>query len=38
MISAGAARQPEARMKQCFACHRTTSWNDVKGVGWYKHH
>lgn len=22
----------------CRACHQTTSWNDIKGVGWYKHH
>lgn len=38
MISARVARKPEARVEQCFACHQTTSWNDIKGVGWYKHH
>jgi len=38
MISARVARQPQARVEQCFACHQTTSWNDIKGVGWYKHH
>jgi len=38
MISARVARQPEARVEQCFACHQTNSWNDIKGVGWYKHH
>ena len=38
MISAKVARQPTARVDQCFLCHQTTSWNDIKGVGWYKHH
>lgn len=27
-----------ARANQCYLCHQTTSWNDIKGVGWYKHH
>ncbi len=26
------------QVSQCYACHQTTSWNDIKGVGWYKHH
>ena len=38
MISAKVARQPSAKVNQCFQCHQTTSWNDIKGVGWYKHH
>jgi len=38
MVSAKVARQPHARVDQCFLCHQTTSWNDIKGVGWYKHH
>jgi hypothetical protein len=38
MVSAKVARQPAARVYQCFLCHQTTSWNDIKGVGWYKHH
>ena len=38
MISARVARKPHARVDQCFECHETTSWNDIKGVGWYKHH
>jgi hypothetical protein len=25
-------------VNQCYRCHQTTSWNDIKGVGWYKHH
>ena len=27
-----------ARVDQCFACHNTTSWNDIVDVGFYKHH
>ncbi|ADB42607.1 cytochrome c3 family protein [Spirosoma linguale] len=23
---------------QCYKCHQTTFWNDIKGVGFYKHH
>lgn len=38
MISATVAGQPHARVDQCFLCHQTTSWNDIKKVGWYKHH
>lgn len=26
------------KVNQCYACHQTTSWNDIKGVGFYKHH
>ena len=38
MISAKIACQPNAKVNQCYLCHQTTSWNDIKGVGWYKHH
>jgi hypothetical protein len=38
MVSQRVAQQPDARVDQCFACHQTTSWNDIRGVGWYKHH
>ena len=38
MISAKVARQPSARVDQCYLCHQTTVWNDIKGVGYYKHH
>jgi len=38
MISMAVAGQPHARVDQCFVCHQTTSWNDIKRVGWYKHH
>lgn len=38
MISSKVACQPNARVDQCYLCHQTTAWNDIKGVGWYKHH
>ena len=38
MVSAQVARKPHADVRQCFECHRTTSWNDIPGVGRYKHH
>jgi len=38
MISARVAGKPHARISQCFQCHQTTSWNDILGTGWYKHH
>ena len=37
-VSKVVAGQEHAAMRQCFLCHQTTSWNDIKGVGWYKHH
>ncbi|MBY0497554.1 MAG: cytochrome c3 family protein [Cyanobacteria bacterium] len=38
MVSQAVARAPDANAEQCFKCHQTTAWNDIKGVGWYKHH
>lgn len=38
MVSQVVARAPDAAVEQCFRCHQTTSWNDIRGVGWYKHH
>lgn len=38
MISKIVARQERAQVNQCFLCHQTNSWNDMKGAGWYKHH
>jgi len=38
MVSMRVARQEGARVDQCYRCHETTAWNDIQGVGWYKHH
>ena len=38
MVSMMVAKQEHAQVNQCFLCHQTTSWNDIKGVGFYKHH
>lgn len=38
MVSKSIAGQEHANVSQCYLCHKTNSWNDIKGVGWYKHH
>ena len=38
MIDQQICGQPNAKVNQCFLCHQTTAWNDIKGVGFYKHH
>ncbi len=38
MVSMKVAGKPHAEVSQCYLCHQTTSWNDIRGVGWYKHH
>nr|WP_246562940.1 class III cytochrome C family protein [Bradyrhizobium liaoningense] len=32
------AGQEHASVDQCFLCHMTDAFNDIKGVGWMKHH
>lgn len=38
MVSEKVAGKEHVQVNQCFLCHKTTSWNDIQGVGWYKHH
>lgn len=38
MISRKVAGKPRAEVSECYTCHQTTSWPDIKDVGWYKHH
>jgi hypothetical protein len=38
MVSMKVAGKPHAQVNQCYLCHQTTAWNDIKGVGFYKHH
>lgn len=38
IVSKKVARQENAQVNQCYLCHQTTSWNDIKNVGFYKHH
>jgi hypothetical protein len=38
MMSKTVAGQMHAKVEQCFLCHQTDSWNNIKGTGWYKHH
>lgn len=30
--------QRSARVEQCYFCHQTDSFNNIKGVGWFKMH
>lgn len=30
--------QEHAEVNQCYLCHRTDSFNDIKNIGWLKHH
>lgn len=38
MVSMKVAGREHAEVGECFLCHQTTSWNDIRGVGVYKHH
>lgn len=38
MISMRVAGQEHAEVAQCYLCHQTTAWNDIRGAGVYKHH
>lgn len=38
MVSKSVARQEHANVNECYLCHRTDAFNDIKGIGWYKHH
>tara|TARA_R110001606_G_scaffold330727_1_gene478415 strand:+ start:13263 stop:14057 length:795 start_codon:yes stop_codon:yes gene_type:complete len=38
MISVTVAGEHNAKVEECYACHQSTSWNDIKRAGWYKHH
>lgn len=38
MVSMKVAGVENARVDQCYSCHQTTTWNDIRNVGVYKHH
>jgi len=37
MVSQSVAHQ-NAPVEHCYSCHTTDAWNNIRGVGWYKHH
>jgi len=37
-VCAQVSDKPNAKLHECYSCHQSTSWNDIKGVGWYKSH
>lgn len=38
MMDQGMTGQHEATVEQCYLCHQTDSFNDIKGLGWFKMH
>lgn len=38
MVSKKVAGKEHATVEQCGACHQIDSWNNIKDVGWHKHH
>lgn len=38
MISMTPACVEKAELRQRFLCHQTAAWNNIKGLGFYKHH
>lgn len=38
MVSKRVAGQQHARVEQCYLCHQTDAWNDIRGVGWCTPH
>lgn len=38
MMDQGMTGQKDAKLSECFKCHQTDSWNDIKGIGWVKMH
>lgn len=37
MVSQPVARE-RASVEQCYSCHTTDSWNNIRRAGWYDHH
>ena len=38
MVDRAVTREADARVDQCWRCHLPDDWNDIRGVGRYKHH
>ena len=38
MVDQHVTGEKGARVDQCYMCHKTNSFNDIKGVGWFKMH
>lgn len=38
MMDRTIAGQANARVEQCFLCHQTDAWNNIRGVGWRDMH
>lgn len=38
MVDQTVTEEKDARVDQCYRCHKTDSFNDIKGIGWFKMH
>jgi hypothetical protein len=38
MVDRTITGQRDATVEQCWRCHTTDHWNNIKDVGFYKHH
>ena len=38
MVDQAMTLQPDARVEQCWRCHVPDHWNEIRSVGFYKHH
>lgn len=38
MVSVTVAGGHGAQVRECYRCHQTTAWNDIRDVGVFKHH
>lgn len=38
MMDKAISGQANARVDQCYSCHQTDSWNNIRGAGFVKHH
>lgn len=38
MVDRAVTRQLDARVEQCWRCHTRDHWNEIRGIGFYKHH
>lgn len=38
MVDQRVTGRRQAQVQECFLCHQTTAWNDIKGLGWFQMH
>jgi hypothetical protein len=38
MVDQMVTQQWDVTVEQCWRCHTTDHWNNIVGIGYYKHH